>query len=88
MIYKNKKLKYKLYKPYKYLSKTMNDKKLIQRGIYRKIYREEAIKLNYVVGADNGSRLLFIPAQIGMWENYKKVMINLKIFSSKHSKKY
>ena len=44
-------------------------------------YDTGTVKLNYVVGPKNGPSLLLIPAQMGMLESYKKVLIPLsKIF--------
>ena len=72
MFYKN---------PYEYLSGKLENKKLINAGFSEKTYDTGTVKLNYVVGPKNGPSLLLIPAQMGMWESYKKVLIPLsKIF--------
>ena len=72
MFYKN---------PYEYLSGKLENKKLINAGFSEKTYDTGTVKLNYVIGPKNGPSLLLIPAQIGMWESYKKVLIPLsKIF--------
>lgn len=67
--------------PYEYLSGKLENKKLINAGFSEKTYDTGTVKLNYVVGPKNGPSLLLIPAQMGMWESYKKVLIPLsKIF--------
>ena len=72
MFYKN---------PYENLSGKLENKKLINAGFSEKTYDTGTVKLNYVVGPKNGPSLLLIPAQMGMWESYKKVLIPLsKIF--------
>ena len=55
----------------------IGDKKLIRAGFEEKLYDTGQIKLNYVVGPDNGPNLLLIPAQMGTWESYGKVLIPL-----------
>ncbi len=72
MFYKN---------PYENLSGKLENKKLINAGFSEKTYDTGTVKLNYVVGPKNGPSLLLIPAQMGMLESYKKVLIPLsKIF--------
>ncbi len=63
--------------PYEYLSGNLNNQKLINAGFLEKTYDTGEVKLNYIVGLDNGPSLLLIPAQMGMWESYKKVLIPL-----------
>lgn len=63
--------------PYERLSGQLNDKKLLKAGFSEKTYDTGKVRLNYVVGPDNGPSLLLIPAQMGMWESYKKVLIPL-----------
>lgn len=63
--------------PYQYLSGNIGDKKLIRAGFEEKLYDTGQVKLNYVVGPDNGPNLLLIPAQMGTWESYGKVLIPL-----------
>jgi pimeloyl-ACP methyl ester carboxylesterase len=52
-------------------------KKLIQAGFEEKRFDTGELKLNYVVGPNNGPALLLIPAQTGIWESYEKVMLPL-----------
>lgn len=67
--------------PYGHLSGKLTDTKMIQAGFIEKNYIKDDISMNYVVGPMNGPALLLIPAQMGTWESYKKVMIPLsKIF--------
>ncbi|WP_067139377.1 alpha/beta fold hydrolase [Oceanivirga salmonicida] len=63
--------------PYEHLSGKLNNKKLVNAGFSEKSYDTGDVKLNYVVGPNNGPSLLLIPAQIGMWESYKKVLLAL-----------
>ena len=66
--------------PYQYLSGKLNSTDLINAGFEEKLYDRGDIKLNYIVAANNKPALLLIPAQIGTWESYHKVLIPL----SKH----
>ena len=67
--------------PYEHLSGKLNNRKLIAAGFSEKTYDTGTVKLNFVVGPNNGPSLLLIPAQIGIWESYKKVLLPLsKIF--------
>lgn len=67
--------------PYEYLSGKLNNTKLINAGFLEKTYDTGNVELNYIVGPNNGPSLLLIPAQIGTWESYKKVLLPLsKIF--------
>src|SRR5574337_1600699 len=66
---------------YEKLSGKLNNRKLVNAGFSEKTYDTGSVKLNYVVGPKNGPSLLLIPAQMGMWESYKKVLLPLsKIF--------
>ena len=74
-------MNYKYKNPYEHLSGKLNDRKLIAAGFSEKTYDTGNVKLNYVVGPNNGPSLLLIPAQIGIWESYRKVLLPLsKIF--------
>lgn len=70
--------------PYEQLSGKLNNRKLINAGFSEKTYDTRSVKLNYVVGPNNGPSLLLIPAQMGIWESYKKVLLPL----SKHFQVY
>ena len=63
--------------PYEYLSGKLSNQKLINAGFSERTYDTGNVKLNYIAGPKNGPALLFIHAQIGMWESYKKVLIPL-----------
>lgn len=63
--------------PYEYLSGKLNDQKLSDAGFSEKTYDTGEVRLNYIAGPDNGPALLLIPAQMGTWESYKKVLIPL-----------
>ena len=67
--------------PYEHLSGKLNNRKTDNCWFFRKTYDTRSVKLNYVVGPNNGPSLLLIPAQMGIWESYKKVLLPLsKIF--------
>lgn len=66
--------------PYEHLSGKLHNKKLASAGFSEKTYDTGSVKLNFVVGPDNGPSLLLIPAQIGTWESYTKVLLPLSKF--------
>ncbi len=39
----------------------------------KKLMIQGVLELNYLVGPKNGPSFLLIPAQMGMWESYKKI---------------
>ena len=60
----------------------LNRRKLLLKNIKKAGFKEKKfdtgeVKLNYVVGPDNGLPLVLIPAQAASWENYQKVLIPL-----------
>lgn len=63
--------------PYQYLSGRVEDRKLQKAGFKECLYDTGQVKLNYIVGPDKGPNLLLIPAQMGTWESYSKVLIPL-----------
>ncbi len=63
--------------PYEHLSGELEDAKLLQAGFQEKRCATGEVVLNYVVGPNNGPALLLIPAQMGTWESYKKVLVPL-----------
>lgn len=52
-------------------------KKFREAGFKECRFNTGEIKLNYVVGPDNGPALVLIPAQMGTWESYAKVLLPL-----------
>jgi pimeloyl-ACP methyl ester carboxylesterase len=63
--------------PYEHLSGELTASKLIKAGFEEKSCDTGEVTLNYVVGPNNGPALLLIPAQMGTWESYKKVLVPL-----------
>lgn len=63
--------------PYEHLSGRITDVKIKNAGFKELQFKTGQVKLNYVVGPDNGPALVLIPAQMGIWESYKHVMIPL-----------
>lgn len=63
--------------PYEHLSGRISNPKIEKAGFKELKYNTGQVKLNYLVGPNNGPALILIPAQIGIWESYKSVMIPL-----------
>lgn len=63
--------------PYTHLSGEIDDKKISQAGFQERQFDTGEVTLNYVVGPNNGDPLILIPAQMGIWESYAKVMVPL-----------
>ncbi|MDN7247013.1 alpha/beta fold hydrolase [Planococcus shenhongbingii] len=63
--------------PYEQLSGKITAPKITKAGFQELQFDTGQIKLNYVAGPDNGPPLVLIPAQMGMWESYQKVMAPL-----------
>ncbi len=53
-------MNYKYKNPYEHLSGKLNDRKLIAAGFSEKTYDTGNVKLNYVVGPNNGPSLLLL----------------------------
>ncbi|MEX2804696.1 alpha/beta fold hydrolase [Streptococcus sp. H31] len=68
---------YSYQNPYIYLSGQLTNKKLIQAGFTENTYDTGEVLLNYIVGPNKGPCLLLLPAQMGTWESYKKVLLPL-----------
>lgn len=67
--------------PYEHLFGNISDPKIEEAGFRELQFNTGKININYVIGPNNGPALVLIPAQIGTWETYKKVMIPLsKLF--------
>jgi pimeloyl-ACP methyl ester carboxylesterase len=52
-------------------------KKLEKAGFEECRFHTGEIEMNYVVGPNNGPALVLIPAQMGTWESYQRVMLPL-----------
>lgn len=63
--------------PYEHLSGTISNPRILKAGFQELQFDTGEIKINYVVGPNNGDPLVLIPAQMGTWESYEKVMIPL-----------
>lgn len=63
--------------PYEHLSGEISNPQIEKAGFKELQFDTGQIKLNYVVGPNNGPPLVLIPAQMGTWESYKSVMIPL-----------
>jgi len=50
---------------------------LSRAGFLERRFSEGAIALNYVVGPERGPALVLIPAQMGTWESYERVLLPL-----------
>lgn len=53
------------------------DRKFKDAGFSEQRFNTGEINLNYVVGPDHGPALVFIPAQMDMWESHQKIMLPL-----------
>jgi len=60
--------------PYEHLSGKIDLPQIVAAGFTEQQYNTGKVNLNYVVGPDNGPALVLIPAQMGIWESYYKVM--------------
>jgi len=64
--------------PYQNLASDIADPKIIEAGYTEKQFTTpDGVTINYVVGPNNGSPLVLIPAQMGIWESYYRVMPEL-----------
>ncbi|MDN7240878.1 alpha/beta hydrolase [Planococcus sp. N028] len=63
--------------PFEQLSGTITTKKIVEAGFHEKQFHTGKVNLNYVVGPNNGPAMVLIPAQMGIWESYQKVMVPL-----------
>ena len=64
--------------PYQNLPSNITDPAIVAAGYTEKQFTtSDGVTLNYIVGPDNGNPLVLIPAQMGIWESYSRVMPNL-----------
>ncbi|TWT14327.1 alpha/beta fold hydrolase [Planomicrobium sp. CPCC 101079] len=63
--------------PYENLSEPIRIAEIAKAGFNEKRFWTGRIQLNFVEGPDNGPALVLIPAQMGIWESYQKVMVPL-----------
>lgn len=63
--------------PYQNLPSDITDPAIKAAGFTEQKFSTGPVTLNYVVGPNNGVPLVLIPAQMGIWESYYKVMPDL-----------
>ena len=63
--------------PYEGQSGTIASKRIREAGFVERQFRTGSVALNYVIGPDSGPALVLLPAQMGMWESYSKVLAPL-----------
>ena len=63
--------------PYLHLAGSLTDATLLKAGFKEKIYDTGEVRLNYLVGPERKKKLLLLPAQMGNWESYRKVLLPL-----------
>lgn len=63
--------------PYEHLSGTITIPAITAAGFTEQQYNTGEVTLNYTVGPNSGPALVLIPAQMGIWETYYKVMPEL-----------
>ena len=63
--------------PFEHLSGKITNSHIDMAGFQELQFNTGQINMNYVVGPNNGHPLVLIPAQMGIWESYSKVMIPL-----------
>jgi pimeloyl-ACP methyl ester carboxylesterase len=52
-------------------------KKIEKAGFRERRFNTGKIEMNYVVGPNHGPALLLIPAQMGIWESYQRILLPL-----------
>lgn len=52
-------------------------KKIRKAGFEEQRFHTGEIEMNYVVGPNNGQPLVLVPAQMGTWESYQRVLLPL-----------
>lgn len=63
--------------PYESQSGVIGDPALVDAGFTEQQYNTGRVNINYVAGPNNGPALVLIPAQMGTWETYAKVLVPL-----------
>jgi pimeloyl-ACP methyl ester carboxylesterase len=63
--------------PFEHQSGTITIPEVKAAGFVERQFDTGKIKLNYVIGPNNGPALVLIPAQMGTWESYQKVLVPL-----------
>ena len=62
---------------YEHLSGTHVPRRLAKAGFRERLHDTGSVRINYVVGPDNGPPLVLVPAQTGIWESYLRVLVPL-----------
>ncbi len=60
--------------PYEHRQSKITDRAITAVGFTEHQHKIGSMHINYLVGPNNGPALVLIPAQMGMWESYHKVM--------------
>jgi pimeloyl-ACP methyl ester carboxylesterase len=60
--------------PYEHLPPKVPYPRLVAAGFSEQAFDTGHVKINYVVGPTNGPALVLIPAQMGTWESYVRVL--------------
>lgn len=63
--------------PYEQLSGTAGSRRIRAAGFHEREFDTGSVKINYVAGPDNGQPLILLPAQMGTWESYQRVLVPL-----------
>lgn len=63
--------------PYQNLPSAITDPAIVNAGYTEQHFVAGSVQINYVIGPNNGKPLVLIPAQMGIWESYYRVMPEL-----------
>jgi pimeloyl-ACP methyl ester carboxylesterase len=63
--------------PYEGRSGTIPIRRVRRAGFVEKLFDTGTVRINYVVGPSNGPPLVLIPAQVGTWHSYQRVLSDL-----------
>lgn len=68
---------YPYHNPYEDLSGTIGIRAVRAAGFRELRLDTGTVRINYVVGPDNGPPLVLVPAQTAIWESYRRVLVPL-----------
>ncbi|WP_157246815.1 alpha/beta fold hydrolase [Nonomuraea typhae] len=68
---------YPYHNPYEDLSGNIGIRAVRAAGFRERRFDTGTVRINYVVGPDNGPPLVLLPAQTGIWESYQRVLAPL-----------
>ncbi|HKX73343.1 MAG TPA: alpha/beta hydrolase [Candidatus Saccharimonadales bacterium] len=63
--------------PYENQSGTITNESLVSAGFTEQQFNTGIVNINYVSGPNNGPALVLVPAQMGTWESYTRVLVPL-----------